>query len=388
MAQRSKSKKNQSSGPASLKTEKEAKLTVSQVIRDERTHKITGAVFLLFSIFLFIAFTSFLFTWEEDQSIVRGISVFSASQNDRVANLLGSVGAHVSYFFFFNGFGVASYFICSFFFITGVNWLFAKKIFSIRRNMRYVIIGLLFLSAALAFITRGSSFPWGGAVGNIMSDWMIHFLGRIGTACVLFAGALSYFIWRFNPEFKVPAIPKKDRPAGPLPLNEEEGGPSLFIEEPAPKNKKNKFGKEADIPLIFPDDEQQPDMAPFINEEFKPKMPVPPVIPPRLPKKEPVTNPLELEIRAVPEKEPDEILTEGTPDKLPDYEPTLDLKSYKYPTLDLLGAHGSDRIIQDPAELEANKNQIIGTLKNYDIDIQKISATVGPTVTLYEIVPS
>ena len=68
MAQRSKTKKNQSSGPASLKTEKEAKLTVSQVIRDERTHKITGAVFLLISIFLFIAFTSYLFTWREDQS--------------------------------------------------------------------------------------------------------------------------------------------------------------------------------------------------------------------------------------------------------------------------------------------------------------------------------
>ncbi len=75
-------------------------------------------------------------------------------------------------------------------------------------------------------------------------------------------------------------------------------------------------------------------------------------------------------------------------DALPDYEPTLDLKSYKFPPMDLLQAHGSDRIIQDPAELENNKNQIISTLKNYDIDIQKISATVGPTVTLYEIVPA
>jgi DNA segregation ATPase FtsK/SpoIIIE-like protein len=73
---------------------------------------------------------------------------------------------------------------------------------------------------------------------------------------------------------------------------------------------------------------------------------------------------------------------------LPDYEPTLDLRDYKYPTLDLLEAHGSEKIVQDPAELEANKNQIINTLKNYDIAIQKISATVGPTVTLYEIVPA
>ncbi len=70
------------------------------------------------------------------------------------------------------------------------------------------------------------------------------------------------------------------------------------------------------------------------------------------------------------------------------YEPTLDLRDYKYPALDLLENHGSDKIVQDTTELEKNKNQIIDTLKNYDIAIQKISATVGPTVTLYEIVPA
>ncbi|MET0244829.1 MAG: DNA translocase FtsK, partial [Flavitalea sp.] len=79
---------------------------------------------------------------------------------------------------------------------------------------------------------------------------------------------------------------------------------------------------------------------------------------------------------------------ERIPDITTPYEPTLDLRDYKYPGLELLETHGSERIIQDPAELEANKNQIINTLKNYDIAIQKISATVGPTVTLYEIVPA
>jgi S-DNA-T family DNA segregation ATPase FtsK/SpoIIIE len=100
--------------------------------------------------------------------------------------------------------------------------------------------------------------------------------------------------------------------------------------------------------------------------------------------------PLELEINPAGEEE--ELPATAEPEErvlnLPDYEPTLDLRDYKYPTLDLLEGHGSEKIIQDPAELEANKNQIINTLKNYDIDIQKISATVGPTVTLYEIVPA
>ena len=76
------------------------------------------------------------------------------------------------------------------------------------------------------------------------------------------------------------------------------------------------------------------------------------------------------------------------PVEMEPYEPTLDLRDYKYPTLDLLENHGTDKIIQDTAELESNKNQILNTLKHYDIEIQKIFATVGPTVTLYEIVPA
>ncbi|HEY1872400.1 MAG TPA: DNA translocase FtsK, partial [Chitinophagaceae bacterium] len=101
---------------------------------------------------------------------------------------------------------------------------------------------------------------------------------------------------------------------------------------------------------------------------------------------------LELEIKSAPEEETTEETNaepkEKTYEDLPPYEPTLDLRDYKYPRLDLLEAHGGERIVQDPAELEENKNQIINTLKNYDIAIQKISATVGPTVTLYEIVPA
>src|SRR6202035_1469902 len=100
MAQRSKSTKNHISGSSSLKKEKDAGLTVSQVLRDERTHKITGAVFLLVSIFLCISFTSYLFTWREDQDkVFRGISILSPSHDVKVANLLGNLGAYISHLF-------------------------------------------------------------------------------------------------------------------------------------------------------------------------------------------------------------------------------------------------------------------------------------------------
>jgi S-DNA-T family DNA segregation ATPase FtsK/SpoIIIE len=393
MAQRSKSKKYPSSGPASLKTDKDSKLTVLQVIRDERTHKITGAVFLLVSVFLLISFTSYLFTWREDQDkVFRGISMLAPSQDIKVANLLGNLGAYVSHLFFYKGFGLASYFICSFFFITGTNWLFSKKYFSIRRNLRYVLIGLVYLSTTLAFVFRSASFPWGGAFGDMTSDWMVRFLGKIGTACVLFAAAMAYFIWRFNPEFRLPDISAKNKTAGavPEPGLENEEGALLFIEEPFAKNKKNKLKSGEGIPLIIEAEEKEPDrQAPFLREE--PLVKEIPVVPfTRIPKKTtPGKDQLELEINAIPQADEIKVPANAVnPDTIPDYEPTLDLKSYKFPPLDLLQAHGSDRIIQDPAELENNKNQIINTLKNYDIDIQKISATVGPTVTLYEIVPA
>ncbi len=396
MAQRSNSKKNQSSGTSSLKSDKETKLTISQVIRDERTHKITGAVFLLASIFLFISFTSYLFTWREDQDkVFRGISILSPSHDVKVANLLGNLGAYISHFFFYEGFGIASYFICSFFFITGINWLFAKKYFSIKRNIRYVLIGLVYISTTLAFVCRGASFPWGGAFGDIISDWMVRFLGKIGTACVLFAGALSYFIWRFNPEFKIPDVNVKNKADSVYPGENpgNEAGALLFIDEPVLKAKKNRLKQEEDIPLfIDKSEETKEEKISFLQDEYnKKEFTFSPDVS-KLTKKEiPGAKPLELEIKEVPEqilKEKDYPDSPVNGDTTRDYEPTLDLRNYKFPTLDLLQAHGTDRIIQDPAELENNKNQIIGTLKNYDIDIQKISATVGPTVTLYEIVPS
>jgi DNA segregation ATPase FtsK/SpoIIIE, S-DNA-T family len=395
MAQQSKSRKSQSSGPASLKTEKDAKLTVSEVIRDERTHKITGAIFLLIAIFLFISFTSYLFTWREDQDkVFRGISVLSPSRDMKVTNLLGNLGAYISHLFFYKGFGVASYFICSFFFINGINWLFARNYFSLKRNLRYVLIGIIYLSTTLAFVCKGISFPWGGAFGDMTSEWMVRFLGKIGTACVLFAGALSYFIWRFNPEFKLPTTTAKNN-HGPLLQEkdtEKETGALLFIDEPAPRDIKNKLKNERDYPLVITAEDPPTDVnTPHIREEvIKKEYPPVSVILKPLKKVASDTEPLELEIKKIPDQQiPQENENDRVgSDAMPDYEPMLDLKSYKFPPMDLLQAHGSDRIIQDPAELENNKNQIISTLKNYDIDIQKISATVGPTVTLYEIVPA
>src|ERR1700742_2114866 len=157
MANRLKSTKSQKSAGEKLKPEKEAQVTVKQLVKDERTHKITGAIFLLLAIFLFIAFTSYLFTWKEDQDkVFHGASILLPSSTVKVTNLLGNLGALISHEFFYKGFGLASYLFCSFFFIVGVNLLFKRTVFSVFRNLRYVVAGLLFVSVAAAFVTNGS----------------------------------------------------------------------------------------------------------------------------------------------------------------------------------------------------------------------------------------
>jgi S-DNA-T family DNA segregation ATPase FtsK/SpoIIIE len=421
MANRAKSsKKSQSPEKNKIKPDREEQVSVKEIVKDERTRKIAGAFFLLLGLFLLIAFASYLFTWKEDQDkVFRGASILSPSAKVKTDNLMGNLGAYVSHQFFFNGFGLASFLFCTLFFVIGLNAMLTRKIFSLWRNVRYVLIGILYFSVLLAFVAGSAAFPWGGAVGTLISDWLARTLGNVGTAALLFVGGLAYIIWRFNPVFSVPKIPqRKNKPEADIPFDTEDvgdkkTGPVLIIEEnPVAKGNKLKNDKSGSVKVpVIPQEEETMPMQLIEKKEDEQSMPaleikepviVPekqealPVIPepvaeepkPAKAGRKPLSD-LELEIKTVPE-----IPAEEEPAELPriadlaPYEPTLDLRDYKYPTLDLLETHGSEKIIQDPTELEANKNQIINTLKNYDIAIQKISATVGPTVTLYEIVPA
>ncbi|MET0634737.1 MAG: DNA translocase FtsK [Chitinophagaceae bacterium] len=409
-----------------FRQEKEQPIDWKKLARDERTWKITGAVFLLIALFLFIAFISYFFTWKEDQDAVfrNGASILLDTEKN-VNNLLGRLGAYIAHFFIYKGFGVASLLICTFFVVVGTNLLFNRKVFSIWRNLKYVTIGLLVLSVSLAFVFSGFEFKFGGDVGNMISRWLTGMLGTFGTAVLLLVVAFAYIIWQFNPAFNLPA--KKI----PLPVNEEdqevenEGGPVLIIDETPIKETKKSNKLKGDAGKMLVPDEIKPEYtleivekdpvaaepefedSPFERELVQDLMHTreeteqepdlfttqPVVNPVNTPVNEnlipPPADGLELEIKTLPD-EPEEIDEPGVKDisKLDPYEPTLDLRDYKYPLLSLLETHGSEKIVQDPAELENNKNQIINTLRNYAIDIQKISATVGPTVTLYEIVPA
>ena len=206
MANKLKSSKTKSTEPEQLKQEKEETVEVKQLLKDERTHKIAGSILLLLAFLFFIAFTSYLFTWANDQSLARDFGWRMLKANDiKVDNLLGTFGAFISHLFFYNGFGVASFLLCTTFFVFGINLFFGKKVFSGLRNIKYLIVGLPVISVAAAAIFNGNPFPWGGSAGDMMRDWLYKTIGEIGTIAVLAVSVLAYIIWRFNPVFKLPS---------------------------------------------------------------------------------------------------------------------------------------------------------------------------------------
>lgn len=467
MANRIKKKSPPPPNPAKLSPDKQEEVTVKEIVKDERTYKIAGTISLLIALFLFVALTSYAFTWQDDQSQIfkfGGIKIFGAD-DVHVNNLLGVLGAYIAHVFIYKGFGVASFLFCSFFFVLGVNLLFGRKIFSLKRNVKYVFTGLLVISVAFAFIFRNSHFSYGGAFGELFNDWLIKWIGNVGTGLLLLVTGFSYFVWRFNPTFTWPekkATPltqpvtgmKAVQPEAPEDeaVNESEilkqyrdnedsvEAARLYIEKDVAvsNNKLKKEGKGVvvlmpqeddimseyplhDLRLVEKEDEQVDDEAmeeepeeegaveekndPFkleIKEVREDDAVLPVIEQPEVEamvKKAPVKPvettddfELEMEIKSVPVFEDDKIEEEIQPVKrdlkLSPYDPMLELRDYKYPSLELLETHGSEKIVHDPVELENNKNQIIATLKNYDIAIQRIAATVGPTVTLYEIVPA
>ena len=177
MATKSKSVKAKAAKPDQLKQEKVETVEVKQLLQDERTHKIAGSILLLIAILLFVGFTSYLFTWAEDQD---KFSYRMLLANDiKVQNLLGTFGAFLSEVFIRKGFGVASYLICTLFFVVGVNLFFGKKVFSVSRNIKYLIVGLPVLSVAASVIFNKAAFPWGGAAGDMVKDWLYKTIGEI-----------------------------------------------------------------------------------------------------------------------------------------------------------------------------------------------------------------
>ena len=383
--------------PEVLKEEKEETVEIRSLVRDERTHKILGSVLIFFGLFLFVAFTSYLFTWMEDQDKVRDMGAKILLPNElEISNQLGSLGAFTAFVFFEYGFGLASYLFCSLFFVLGLNLMVDQPIFSVARNLRYLVTGLIIGSVGAAFFTPTTAFNWGGAMGKFAAGWLTAVIGWMGTFALISLSIFSYVIWRFNPIFKWPVFtPKAKQDVENISLESPVTTPIVEPEIIQPRLDLTEGNSLKNKQALSPLTQQSVDTAPLEIvekqvEEVAPAITAPSDLPWKVDEKEEeaiieVDPPLEIK-PALAEKpvSPKAAAVLASPR----YDPIADLKGYKFPSLDLLAQHTGEKIVMDQHELEANKTQIMSTLRNYDIEIQKIFATVGPTVTLYEIVPA
>jgi S-DNA-T family DNA segregation ATPase FtsK/SpoIIIE len=368
-------------------------------LRDGRAAKIAGLFFLVMSVFFLIAFTSYLFTWQEDQSYVSRANggwhnLFKTQQelldngikNPMVDNWLGKFGALLSNQFIFEWFGVASFVFVFVFFIIGYRLLFKVRLYSASKTLAYSLFLLVFISVMLGFfhgfISDTPHFLEGnfGFWTNRLMDAQV---GEAGTAGILVFAALTVLIIAYNIDFKMPRRGKKLNAdvvpnVVPEPVDIADEYPSKPVEWPKNGNKIKDKETKGDLliqnavfhePMVL-----TPDPSAHREPEFEDEIPL--TIDTTRPNKE-----LSIE-QADDEKQ------KGLLEQFGIYDHKLDLANYKYPPLDLLENYGTNKITVNSEELEANKNKIVETLNHYNIEIDKIKATIGPTVTLYEIIPA
>jgi len=333
---------------------------------DGRFARIMGFFIILLSVFLLLAFTSYLLSWKLDSNVLDNNDAgFLTDSSVQVNNWTGKLGAWLAHLFIKRGFGIASYLFLVILLVGGFRLVAGVRILPFSKTLKYSILGLLWLSVMFGFIFRNDPemIMLGGVFGYESSMWLIGLVGTPGTVLLLVFVLVSFLIIVNLLSFLKKKHEKEIA---------EEAGEADAVAANVPKED---LYNTREFSL-------NPVSESFTKEEQKEDdFPVTPV------RKAPVSG-VELTIEETPTEAAasQKGTVTGGLDTL--YDPTLDLPDYKYPTLDLLADYGSDSVPVAKEELEQNKDRIVETLNNYAIRIDKIKATIGPAVTLYEIIPA
>ena len=339
---------------------------------------IFGSLLMILGILLFIAFLSFFFTGKADQSTLTEIG----SRDVVAENWLNKLGAWVSDFFIMRGFGVSSFIFAGLIFLSGIYVTLDINKAKLRSHWIWGTLIAVWLSIFFGYFAHKYD-ALGGTIGFEMNSFFQDYIGIIGTALLLLFGLIVYAAVRFKVTgeevVKVFKSAKKD-------FNEDFKSTSESSESYVALD--NDLTAEAeDIKAAF-------DLKPAKDTsvaETKSK-PEPQIKTPNLNIEVPQINEeeeLAMEVEHLVEEisESDNLSNKLVSD-FGQFDPTLELSKYQFPPLDLLKKYDSEGITIDQDELEENKNRIVETLNNYNIGISNIKATIGPTVTLYEIVPN
>lgn len=371
-----------------VKIKKENKLKT--FFTNQQTHLGFGVFFVLLAIFFLSSFVSFFSHWYEDQSLLTDFSERSAT----VKNGLSKIGAAISHFFIYKGFGISAFIIPILTAVTGIYLIVDIPLKKIRKIVFWSIMLMVFISILMALIMSENALL-AGVFGYEINDFLQDYIGKLGVVLLLILSVLLFLIFKlkWKPK-KINAISlKKDKNNTEHNSNHKEEEvikvttnsdiekaleikvkETVELEVEETSDKKSKF--ELNINDLQPTiktsstiDSSENKKGLTVNDSFKEKS-------------------IDVEVEKLVTEEN---LIENQSNKLVEdfgeFDPTLELSTFKFPTLDLLKSYNEGGITIDKDELEANKDKIVKTLNDYKIGIKSISATVGPTITLYEIIP-
>lgn len=397
---------------------KKKQVSIKGGVQDDRFPKLVGLFCLFFTLYLFIAFSSYLFTWKEDMDKANWSILLSPHDME---NWLGRLGAVLSHQFIYYGFGFSSFILVFLLFTTGMSLIVETPLRKLLPVYKRSILTMFWTSFLFAFVFQSYEFPWGGAITGFLVSVLDGLVGSIGIVAILIFAFLGFVVWHKNPNFK-----------DGLTMDEIKGAfsvsnlmatlRSLFRltpeaqPEPELPETKTVTVLRPKTNTIKTDDAKTDEMEVVVTEDGTTKttvLEVPKVIEQSSKDelenkvKKLTQNQLSLDLEKAAKdklaeegegtlemeisKEGDAIdigIVEENKDHFEPYDPTLDLPKYENPVIDLLESYDDQKPVIDRAELESNKDQIIETLLNYKIEIVKIKATIGPTVTLYEIIPA
>jgi len=353
-----------------------------EFFKDPRFTLAAGFFLLIISLYLFTSFVSYLFTGKADQSVVEAVGNVDLIESGKEAeNWLGLYGAITSHYLIFKWLGISAFFIAPLLFLVGFRMVFKRELLPIFSVFILSVFAGLWLSLLLGYITHSIS---GVTEVSFLSGGLGYELARIsdgllgwGTFLILVLSLFIFIIYFFNVT-AINAFQIKDpKPMGNAAISPDEDDIKFkptYTEDSDnwPLQKENELDPVLELKTI-----PEPTPLPLAQDL---KLDIEPQKKPEKPKAEPVF--------IVEEPKTDtEILAEQLVDEKGLYDPTLDLSSYKFPPLELLNEYEVSKVQVTQEELNQNKDRILSTLTNFKIGIQSIKATIGPTVTLYEIVP-
>jgi len=342
--------------------------------KSQQTHLVFGVFVFTSAIFLLISFYSFLQHWKEDQSLLNNFT----DKSFKASNLLGKLGANISDFFVWDGFGIATFLFPILLFFSGLYIILNIPIKQLGKSWINGIIIMVWVSLGFAFFKP--DYPlMAGKIGYEINEFLQIYIGKTGVFLLLLISLLIFIISKFKKKTKkiknLLPKPKEKKQSSLVDDTTEEGFVSETIHE------KTTTEVELDINDL---DTYEAEIIPIekkvISEPENVK---------EHSENQTEEDEIEIEVeKPIHEEHTVKNLSNTLVKDFGEFDPKLELSSYKFPELNLLRDYTNENINIDKAELENNKNKIVETLNNYKIGISSIKATIGPTVTLYEIVPN